>query len=68
MLGLLLSLYDEPHLGRVIPHSLSEELCGSMQSADPITVMGGKLEQLDSDYREMLKKLLRLFGKVRPPV
>jgi hypothetical protein len=36
-----------------------------MQGADPITIMGGKLDQLDSEHREMLKKLLRLFGKVR---
>ena len=64
VLGLLLSLYDERHLGCVIAHSLAVELSSSMQSADPISVMGGKLEQLDSDHREVLKKLLRLFGRV----
>lgn len=65
VLGLLLSLYDKSHLGCVITHGLAEELCASMQSADPLTVLGGKLEGLSPDYREMLRKLLQLFKKVR---
>ena len=65
VLGLLLALYDEKHLGCLVAHGLSEGLCSSMQGADPITLLGGKLEGLDPDHREMLKKLLCLFRKVR---
>ncbi len=64
MLGLLLSLYDERHLGCVLSHDLSADLCSSMQGADPITLLGAKLELLEPDNRRMLKKLLQLFGKV----
>jgi len=35
-----------------------------MQSADPITEVGGKLDHLEADYKEMLKKLIRLLGRV----
>ena len=64
VLGLLLALYDPSHLGCLVTQSVAEQLCASMQSADPITVLAGKLEELSKDYRDMLKKLLRLFGKV----
>lgn len=64
VLGLLLSLYDERHLGCVLSHDLSADLCSSMQGADPITLLGAKLELLEPDNRRMLKKLLQLFGKV----
>ena len=65
VLALLLSLYTDPYLGCIVTGRLAEELCASMQSADPLTVIGGKMEGLNPDYREMLKKLLRLFQKVR---
>ena len=65
VLGLLLSLYDKRRLGCMISHGLSEGLLSAMQSADPLTEVAGKLEQLNPDYRNMLKKLLRLFGRVR---
>lgn len=64
VLGLLLSLYGDSYLGCIITHTLAGELCASMQSADPLTVLGGKLEGLNPDYRDMLKKLLLLFKKV----
>ena len=64
VLSLLISLFDKSRLGYLVGHGLAEELCSSMQSADPINVLGNKLEELTPDYRDLLKKLLRLFGKV----
>ena len=65
VVGVLLSLFDKSHLGCLVTHDLAQQLCDSMQSADPITVLGGELEKLSPDYRELLRKLLRLFGKVK---
>ena len=64
MLGLLLALYGPSYLGCLVTHGLAEQLCTATQDADPITVLAGKLEELSKDYRDMLKKLLRLFGRV----
>ncbi len=51
VMGLLLALFDSSHLGSVVTHGLADQLCASMQSADPISVLGGKLEELSKDYR-----------------
>lgn len=64
VMGLLVSLFDKAYLGRIIQHEVAEEMCGSMQSADPISTMSTKLEKLTPKFRELLKKLLRFFSKV----
>ena len=65
VLGLLLSLFDSSHLGCLIGHELAEAMCGSTQSADPISTLSNMMEKLAPKFRELLKKLLRLFVKVR---
>ena len=65
MMGLLLCLFDGAHLGCLVGHKLAEEMLDSTKSADPISILASKMEVLNPKFRELFKKILRFFGKVR---
>ena len=62
--SLLRCLFKKGRLGCLVKTSLAKELCDLTQSANPISVLGSKLEKLPDDSRGLLKQLLRLFAKV----
>ncbi len=64
VLGLLVALFGKPHLGHLVHHELANEMSSAVQSADPISVLGSQLDNLAPNYRELIKNLLRFFGKV----
>lgn len=61
---LLCQLLDKARLGPLVPSALSQQLCGLVSSADPVSVLSSKLEKLPADITGLLRQLLRLFGQV----